>query len=127
VGEWYRISNAIARRTEVGDTILAWWPGFAPLAGRRNVAGMENNFYHMFSRKMTVEQKRRYHVVDEAAAWALIEGVRPGVVVLRRRFYFPDSTALRPLVRSRYVLAQVIGDFEIYARARPRWTPQTRP
>lgn len=57
-----RVCARIARGTEPGDVVFAFWPGYVAGADREPLPGMENQFAVGVSERLDAVARRRYHI-----------------------------------------------------------------
>ena len=119
IAEWNELSRTIESLTQPSDRVLAWWPGIVTAAHRRVAPGFENNFPYMASKRLPVDVRRAFSIVDDEQTIAMIERREPALVVLRRQFFLPSRDVYEPIVARDYRLVAERGDFLLYARRAP--------
>ena len=119
-----RVAAAIESRCGPDETVFALWSGYPFAANRPWLAGMENHFGLEISERLTVAQRRRYHIPGyEAILDALIHrrakvlvlgawmnGINSGIRQERLIILFNELNA-------NYEVVELVGEVKI---ARPR-------
>jgi len=107
----HAVATHLRDASEPNDRILSWWEGYPWIAGREGYAGVgfwESNV----AKKLSPEDRERYHVlgVDELAA--LIAAGEPRLVV------FPTGTWAHfvPILAENYEINREFGAIRVYAR-----------
>lgn len=111
-GQVEKVSDAIRRRTAVGDPVLSWWEGFPVLAGRpgfRGVGFWESNV----AKKLDRARAKRYHLAQAEDLEALIARREPALIVVADGVW----QGLRPAIDRGYVVAERIGAVQVYSRS----------
>lgn len=94
-----------------GDPILSWWEGYPFLAARHGYIGVgfwESNA----SRKLSADERRRYHILHQQDLHALLRLGHPRLVVVPRGIW----ESLQPVLDQRYELARDFDGVRVYAR-----------
>lgn len=106
-----QVASYIEESSNPDDRILSWWEGYPALANREGYVGVgfwESNV----SRKLTAEERRRYHILHPDDLRDLIAAGEPRLVVFQEGVWGDLQASLR----QRYVLAHEFGEVRIFAR-----------
>jgi len=105
------VASYLEENSNPDDRILSWWEGYPALAGREGYIGVgfwESNV----SRKLSREERQRYHILHDDDLRRLLAEGEPRLVV------FPQGVweGLQAELGQRYVLAHEQGAIRVFAR-----------
>ncbi len=106
-----QVASFVEENSNPDDRILSWWEGYPALANREGYVGVgfwESNV----SRKLSAEERQRYHILHPDDLRDLILAGDPRLVVFQEGVWGD----LQPALRQRYVLAHQLGEVRIFAR-----------
>jgi hypothetical protein len=120
------VSAAIDQLAEPNEKIASFWPGYILVSKADPYPGFENNFGRTIARKLTVEQRMKYHILSESGVEADFAAHTPRIVVLGNRTFMDrdprdvcdDPDEVREcgniLLSDGYTVVRTIGDASIF-------------
>jgi hypothetical protein len=120
------VSAAIDQLAAPNEKIASFWPGYIFVSKADPYPGFENNFGRTVARKLTVEQKMKYHILAESDVEADFAAHTPRIVVLGNRTFMdrdpldvcdnPDEVRACGdiLLSDGYAVVRTIGDASIF-------------
>jgi len=113
---WSRTTvDSVARHlqdnSEPTDTVLSWWEGYPILAmrpGYKEVGFWQSNA----AKKLSTEDRQRYHVAATDDVRKIIESGAPRLIVAAD----DEWVDLRPAIARRYRLSQTFGPVQVFIR-----------
>ena len=121
------VSKAIDQLAAPKERIASFWPGYIFASQADPYPGFENDFGRMISRKLTVDQRTKYHIIAESDIEADFAAHTPRIAVLGNRIMFGpqrirdvcdnpyDISACATMLLSHgYSVVRTIGDTSIF-------------
>lgn len=115
-----KIAQRVEELTRPEDVVLAFWPGYTFLAGRKNLPGMENDFGYSFAADgLPDEASKRYHISTGADLCEAIRRRVPALIVWEWGWHpgYTHKAALEAALHDAYVPAETVGQTVLYRRA----------
>ena len=120
------VSAAIDQLAAPNEKIASLWPGYIFASKADPYPGFENNFGRTISRKLTVEQMAKYHIISESDIEADFAAHTPRIAVLGNRTFVDRDVrdvcdnprkvrdCARILLSNGYTVVRTIGDASIF-------------
>ncbi len=110
------VSAAIDELAQPNEEIASFWPGYIFESKAVPYPGYENDFGVIVSRRLTPEQRARYHIISrvEVEAGLAAHGPRIAVVGNQENAGARASACQRMLLHHGYTQVRTIGDTFIY-------------
>ena len=105
------VSAAVQREVKPDERILSWWEGYPILAqrpGYKEVGFWQSNA----AKKLSIEERQRYHVAATEDVRKIIESGAPRLIVAAD----DEWVDLRPAIAQRYRLSQTFGPVQVFIR-----------
>ena len=113
------VSRAIDETSEPGSRWSSFWPGYIFASQASPYPGFENNFGIFVSRRLSAEQREKYHILTPAAMTEILDHHRAPLVVVGNQGPWvggPEyGSSMAVARRSGYKLVRVVGDTAIFA------------
>ena len=112
------VSKAIDQVAAPNEEIAAFWPGYIFASRADPYPGFENDFSRIVSKKLTVEQRAKYHILGSHDIEANFAVNTPRVGVFANRDICGDapqvSTCAKILLSDGYTAERTIGYTSIF-------------
>jgi hypothetical protein len=112
------VSQAIDQVAAPNEEIASFWPGYVFASKADPYPGFENNFSRLVSKKLTVEQRAKYHILAEPDIEAGFAAHTPRIAVFAIRDVCGDapqvSTCSRILLSNGYTVVRTISGTSIF-------------
>lgn len=117
------VAQKIRELSREGEAVLSFWPGYTFLAGRDNLAGMENEFAYLYVPGTIPEEAMvRYGIITDARLREAIRDGIPALIVWDWGFHpsfatDKKMTDLKECMTGRYELAATVGQAALYRKS----------
>ncbi|MFZ0314872.1 MAG: glycosyltransferase family 39 protein [Candidatus Korobacteraceae bacterium] len=115
------VSKAIDQLASPGEKVVSFWPGYIFTSQADPYPGFENDFGLVVARKLTREQREKYHVPSSAEIVDEFASHGPRLVVIGNQGPAsggPKYAAAVSVVRTYgYTLVRMVGETSIYERS----------
>jgi phage shock protein PspC (stress-responsive transcriptional regulator) len=112
------VSNAIDTLARPGEQVISFWPGYLFAAQASPYPGFENDFGMYVARKLTAEQREKYHILTPAAMMEIFDDHRVRLIVIGNQGPWvggPDYNAAVSVVgKSGYQPVRTVGSTAIF-------------
>ncbi len=120
------VSEAINQLAAPNEEIASLWPGYIFASNADPYPGFENNWGRTVARKLTVEQRQKYHIIAESNIEADFAAHTPRIAVLGNRTFGDRDIrdvcdnpgevcdCAKILLSNGYTVARTIGDASVY-------------
>ena len=118
------VSKAIDQLAAQNEQIASFWPGYIFASKADPYPGFENNFGRLISRKLTVDQRAKYHIIADSDIEAGFAAHTPRIVVSGNLIWGAKwdvcddpaqvSACARILLSNGYTAVRTIGNTTIY-------------
>lgn len=120
------VSEAIDQVASPNEQIAGIWPGYIFASKTDPYPGFENEFGRTISRKLTVEQMAKYHIMAESDMTTYFAAHTPRIVVLGNRTFMDRDIrdvcdnpgevcdCKRMLLSNGYTVVRTIGDASVF-------------
>jgi 4-amino-4-deoxy-L-arabinose transferase-like glycosyltransferase len=115
------VSRAIDQLASPGEKVVSFWPGYIFTSQADPYPGFENDFGLVVARKLSREQREKYHIPSSAELVDEFASHGPRLVVIGNQGPVsggPKSSAAVAVVRTYgYTLVRMVGETSIYERS----------
>ena len=107
------VSKTIDSLTRPGEEVISFWPGYLFTSHATPYPGFESDFGVVVARKISQEQREKYHVLTPAAMFEIFDDHRAGLIVVGNQGPWvggPNYDAAMKVVRgSGYKVVRLVG------------------